>query len=123
MNSAHFVYSEKNNAVTNIECVKNFWKIYKHNDFKIIESEGDWNAEIEIKDNLKGLITLLNNIKKVRDRFYTIKKKYQNKEINKKIYLEKCNECLDDLDNIKLGIKLKQRIRVEIENSINEIDK
>ena len=32
-------------------------------------------------------------------------------------------ECLDDLDNIKLGIKLKQRIRVEIENSINEIDK
>ena len=120
---SHFVYSEKNNAVTNIECVKNFWKIYKHNDFKIIESEGDWNAEIEIKDNLKGLITLLNNIKKVRDRFYTIKKKYQNKEINKKIYLEKCNECLDDLDNIKLGIKLKQRIRVEIENSINEIDK
>ena len=63
------------------------------------------------------------HLKKVRDRFYTIKKKYQNKEINKKIYLEKCNECLDDLDNIKLGIKLKQRIRVEIENSINEIDK
>ena len=80
-------------------------------------------SNIEIKDNLKGLITLLNNIKKVRDRFYTIKKKYQNKEINKKIYLEKCNECLDDLDNIKLGIKLKQKIRVEIENSINEIDK
>lgn len=59
-------------------------EIYKHNDFKIIESEGDWNAEIEIKDNLKGLITLLNNIKKVRDRFYTIKKSIRIKKLIKR---------------------------------------
>lgn len=120
---SHFIYSKKNEAVTSIELVKNFWRIFKHNDFTMIESEGDWNAKDEIEDNLQGLFAHLISIKKVRDRFYTIKKRYQNKKINKEVYLKKCNECLDDLDNIKLEIKLKQKIRVEIENSINEINK
>lgn len=116
---------DSNDNIKNIGRVRNFWRLYEKNNFKYIQSEGFWNAEEEINNDLNNLIEYLDEIEDINRNF-----EYDEVEIaahrdltDEDIvqYNERFIEYIKKLDNIKLDIEYKFELRKRIDEMMNNL--
>lgn len=116
---------DSNDNIKNIGRVRNFWRLYEKNNFKNIQSEGFWNAEEEINNDLNNLIEYLDEIEDINRNF-----EYDEVEIaahrdltDEDIvqYNERFIEYIKKLDNIKLDIEYKFELRKRIDEMMNNL--
>ena len=120
-----FIEDSKRDNIEKIGCVRNFWKLYEKNNFKNIQSEGFWDVEEEINNDLNNLIEYLDEIEDINRNF-----EYDEVEIaahrgltDKDIvqYNERFIEYIKKLDNIKLDIEYKFELRKRIDEMMNNL--
>lgn len=122
-----FIEDSKLDNIEKIICVRNFWRLYENNDYKMISSDGDWNVEEEINNNLNHLIEYLDEIEKISKDFendknsISVKKELLDEDLT--FYKGRFNEYKKKLDSIKLDIKYKFEVIKEINEMINNLKK
>lgn len=116
-----FIEDSKRDNIERIARVRNFWRLYEKNNFKKIQSEGFWNAEEEINNDLNNLIEYLDEIEDINRNF-----EYDEVEIaaHRDLivqYNERFIEYIRKLDNIKLDIEYKFELRKRIDEMMNNL--
>ena len=119
-------YKEKNKEKAKLAC--NFWRLYKANGYEPIEFDNQGNVQEKIDNNLVEECKLLDKLLKIQKEANNMSK---NIEMNKgkmdsddkKIFIEILNKNMNDLNNVKLYIKLNGDIRKEIEQNLKILAK
>lgn len=120
-----FIEDSMLDNIEKIICVRNFWRLYENNDYKMISSDGDWNVEEEINNDLNNLIEYLDEIEGINRSFeydeveIAAKRDLTNEDIDK--YNERFTEYIKKLDSIKLEIKYKLGVRKKINEMMNNL--
>lgn len=106
----------------------NFWRLFEANGYNPIEFDNQGNVQDKIDNNLvkecKLLDKLLNIQKKANNMSKNIELNKDKLDSNdKKIFIEILNKNMNDLNNVKLYIKLNGDIRKEIEQNLKILAK
>ena len=104
--------------------VKNFWKLYKANDYAPIEYNNQGSVQAKIDNDLQEEVKKLNiliDIEKDFNDLYSDSKSSLPSE--KSVYIAQYNRCLTAIDNIGLYVKFTGHLRARISQAISEIEK
>lgn len=110
--------------VPNILRVKNFWKLYKANDYAPIEYNNQGSVQAKIDNDLREEVKKLNmliDLEKEFNDLYSDSKSSLPSE--KSVYIARYNRCLTAIDNIGLYVKFTGNLRAQISQAISEIEK
>lgn len=105
----------------------NFWRLFEANGYNPIEFDNQGNVQEKIDNDLVGECKLLDKLLKIQKEANNMSK---NIEMNKgkmdsddkKIFIEILNKIMNDLNNVKLYIKLNGDIRKEIERNLKILE-
>ena len=113
-----FIEDSKLDNIERIGRVRNFWRIYERNNYKMITSEGSWEVNEEINNDLRNLIGDVDEIEDVNRNFeYEIVESNLAKDtLDVELLKKHLMEFLDRLNKIKLDIEYKS----ELVKKINE---
>lgn len=98
-----FIYDSKLDHVSLIDRVRNFWQLYKSNEYKSIEVENRGNVQTIIDSDLKDLMLDLQQVINIEQEFEVLKKTETKEKYTDNI--GKCKVLIDKIDNIELNIK------------------
>lgn len=98
-----FIYDSKLDHVSLIDRVRNFWQLYKSNEYKSIEVENRGNVQTIIDSDLKDLMLDLQQVINIEQEFEVLKKTKTKEKYTDNI--GKCKVLIDKIDNIELNIK------------------
>lgn len=111
-NFEQFIYSNSLDNLDKINLVRNFWEIYRNNEFNQIEFTNEGNVQEKINNELKTEIDNLNTLKGIQLKLDEIRK---NLKIKNKVKIKKCEQLLENLDKVKLYIRFTGSLRTDIE--------
>ena len=122
-NFQEFITTQPQKNVPNIDLVKNFWELYKNNDFEPIEIHHQENVQEEIKNNLVNKRKQLDELLNIEKEYNSYNEKQEKTPMNAHCqFLSPYTELLNRIDENRLYITLKQKIRNKIEESIEDIN-
>lgn len=105
--------------IKNINLVRNFWELYRNNDYNPIEFQNEGKVQEKIDNELNEEIDRLNDLKKIKQKFDTIKSDTETEDTTK---VNLCNDLITKINNIKLYIKMTVRLRKDIEEYRRSIE-
>lgn len=106
----------KNNIPHSL-CMKNFWEIYKANDFNPIEFRNQGNVQKRINNGLKSEVEDLHQLQWLNNRIDELQLAQENNTENEETIRYRISEAEQILNDISLYIKLNGDVR----NKINKI--
>lgn len=110
--------------IDNIELIKNFWQLYKNNDYTQIEFSGQGNVQDKIDNNLKKEVRKLERLLEIKKEFEDLERdRLSSSGRNSSFYQHKYNAYLNMFNNIGLHIKLTGELRANITNKLAELSK
>ena len=112
------IFSERLNNIKYINRVRNFWRIYSENDYKPIEFTNQ-GVVLEIINN--DFMVQISQLEKLKTYESLLQKIILNPENNMNFeisiqYKEKIKEMKQNIEQIKLNIKLKHKLLRDIEH-------
>lgn len=120
-----FIEDSKLDNIEKIGRVRNFWRIYEKNDYKMISSDSDWNVREEFENDLNNLIEYLGEIEDIDREFEYDKVEIAADRGLTDEYIMRYNErfigYITKLDNIKLEIEYKFEVRKKINEMMNNL--
>ncbi|KAA6332487.1 hypothetical protein EZS27_019012 [termite gut metagenome] len=118
------IISSESLTIPNITLIRNFWKLYKENNYKPIEFENKGNVQNKINNNLKNEIRKLERILEIEHEFdnFEIDRCRSMRSGEKAYYLNQYNRLLNEIMNIELDIVKRERIRQKITKANNLIN-
>lgn len=106
--------------IPGIERVNNFWRLYKANEKKAIEFEGQGNVQEKINSNLANEVEMLKQMQKIKSEVDGIPAPSAELTLEKKEeVLTSLRRLLSELDNIKLHISLREKIKNRIQELLD----
>lgn len=105
-----FIFNTAFDDLSGIKTVRNFWKLYRNNDYKDIPSE---NAKKDIDENLITLSEKLNKLKAIEVEFETFKN--SDLEQRSRNNIEMYQYLMQKIDENRLYIKMTGSLRADIE--------
>lgn len=120
-----FIEDSKLDNIEKIGRVRNFWRIYEKNDYKMISSDGIWNVEEEINNDLNNLIEYLDEIEYIDREFecdeveIAADRGLTDEYITR--YKERFTEYINKLDSIQLEIEYKFGVRKKINEMMSNL--
>ena len=110
--------------VPNILRVKNFWKLYKANDYAPIEYNNQGSVQAKIDNDLQEEVKKLNMLIDLEKEFNDLHSNSKSSLPGEKaVYIAQYNLCLTAIDNIGLYVKFTGSLRARISQAISEIKK
>lgn len=118
-----FIENLNENSVPNIDLIKNFWRLYKNNNYKPIDFQNQGNVQKKIENNLVEETSKLDLLLKIEREFYEheIDRNKTPHQSNKDSYLELYKKLLSRIDSIGFYITKTGDIKREINNAISLI--
>lgn len=104
-NFEQFILSSELNEISNIQRVRNFWRLFKANNFKQIEFRGDGDVSEIIKSDFNREISRLRDLEDIDKIIHELESE------NQSYSLDDVDMLLERLDKIKLYIAMNARIR------------
>ena len=121
-----FLLTLSEEQVPKIKLTKNFWLLYKHNDYTSIQFDNQGNIQEIIDNNLTEEVEKLHKLLGIKKEFEEYEKERETtprKEGNS-FYIEKYQTYKDMIDNdIKLYIKLTGDLKTQLHNTILSLKK
>lgn len=118
-----FIMAQSKESIPNIELIKNFWELYKNNNFNPIEFNNQINVQKKINNNLIEEIKELNKLLKIEKEYNFLYSQQEKIPINSlHTLLPKYILLLDRINKNDLDIIKKQEIRNKIEGTIHNIE-
>ena len=105
-----FIFNTNLDDLSGIKTVRNFWELYRNNDYKDIPSE---NAQKDIDENLITLSEKLNKLKAIEVEFETFKN--SDSEQRSRNNIEMYQYLMQKIDENRLYIKMTGSLRANIE--------
>lgn len=105
-----FIFNTAFGDLSGIKTVRNFWELYRNNDYKDIPSE---NAQKDIDENLITLSEKLNKLKAIEVEFETLKN--SDSEQRSRNNIEMYQYLMQKIDENRLYIKRTGALRADIE--------
>lgn len=102
-----FINQEKLDNQMYIERVRNFWTLYKNNNYTPIEIEREWNVQELINDDLRELMKPFNQLSEIQSELQCIIK---DKLQTQKEKQEQIHSLLSKVEKIPLHIALKEEL-------------
>ena len=116
-----FIERCKEQNVPGIQCVKNFWRLYKANDMNPIEFEAQGNVQENIDSDLTDEIEKLEQLEEIEEEIDKIPLPNQEFAVeSKEKILTLLNQFKSDLSEISLYIRLNGRIKNKIDSLIEK---
>lgn len=114
-----FINDDKFNDIEHIHRTRNFWKIFKANDFEapIIH---DVDPQYYLESDLNPYMQKYDKVVEVNNKFKELK---ENKEVTTDEIIDKCRVFIDMLDKNNCELKWNYIVRNEIETYINDLKK
>lgn len=116
-----FISGQNATAIPNINLIRNFWELYKNNDYKPIEFHNQGNVQEKIDNGLINETKKLNRlleIEKTLQKYETEKSKASSKH-GYNSYSEQYKKLLNDIDENGLYIAKTDEIRNKIQSAIS----
>lgn len=115
-----FILSDKLDTLTNINLVRNFWRLYESNNYKPIEfNHQDTTYDESIENGLRSESQLLDKLLRRENKFNQIK----IKSIDYSTKILELRDILKRVDDIYLNVSKKEEVMGNISNYIREIEK
>ncbi len=113
----------KDKNIEKADLAWNFWRLFEANGYKQIEFENQGNIQDKIDNNLVEECKLLDKLLEIQKEVNNISKNLVNNKEKwdsnvKKSFIEILNKNMNDLNNVKLYIKLNGDIRKDIERNL-----
>ena len=122
-NFQEFITTQQKKDVPNIELVKNFWKLYKNNNFNPIEFRHQENVQEKIDNNLDEEAKQLDELLNIEKEYNSYNEKQEKTPTNThRQFLSPYRDLLSRIDKNRLYITLRQKIKDKIEESIKDIN-
>lgn len=119
-----YLYSLNTKDVPNIEQIKNFWQLYRNNDYTQIEFRGQGNVQNKIENNLKEEVRKLERLLAIKNEFEGYERdRLSSPGRNSSFYQHKYNAYINMLNTIGLHIKLTGELSANITNKLAEFSK
>lgn len=114
-----YLFWKENDTIPNIERARNFWRLFKANEYKPIEFDKQGNVQEKIDNNLSNEISQLEELEQIKQEVKTLR---TNAKSNK-LFVKQAHLRIGQLDRklskIPLYIRLNGKIREEI-NKLKE---
>lgn len=107
-----FLHLSSVTSLEKIKLVSNFWELYRNHDYNPIEFTNEGNVQEKINNELKTEIANLNILKGIEHKFDVLK---SNQKMTETIKNDQCEQLINELNDVKLYIKLTGRLRIDIE--------
>ena len=107
--------------VPKIKLTKNFWVLYKHNDYTSIQFDNQGNVQKKIENNLTEEVEKLHKLLEIKKEFeeYEIERETTPHKEGNSFYIQTYQSYQNMIDNdIKLYIKLTGNLRKQLHNTI-----
>lgn len=111
----NFLYSKELDTCTKIECVRNYWQLYKYNKYSSIEFENQGVITEIINSNFINEIEKLEKLIQVKAELKELSNNIENKECTKDIAYQKLEDIENKFKVIDLYISLNGEIREQID--------
>ena len=113
-----FICDSKLDHVYLINRVRNFWQLYKSNEYEYIEVENRGNVQTIIDGNLEDLMSDLQQVINIEQEFEVLKKTDTKEKHTDNI--DKCKVLIDRIDSIELNIKRNRILKNNIRDWIDK---
>lgn len=107
--------------VPKINLVRNFWELYKYNDYAPIEFENQGNVQEKIENHLVEETYKLHQLLDIKTRFEKDEKDRNDDPKKNNLYKQKYQAYLNQISDIGLYIKLNGTLQTEIRGVLSEI--
>lgn len=106
-----------------IELVRNFWELYKYNDYTPIEFYNQGNVQEKINNKLTEEVGKLRQLLEIKDKFEKNEKERLSEKKEVGSYIQQYQTYLNQINNIGLYIKLNEILQTKIRDILSEISK
>ncbi|MDR2232948.1 MAG: hypothetical protein LBE56_07480, partial [Tannerella sp.] len=110
-------------SIPKINLMKNFWKLYQNNNYKMIEFHGQGNVEEKIKNNLDNEVNDLNTLLEIEREFDELETERANSPRKKdnEFYKRKYDAFLNHIMKINLYIYIRNIFIEKIQSAIRSM--
>lgn len=116
-----FIKEQNKSTVPNIDLIRNFWDLYKNNNYKPIEFQNQGNVQEKINNGLVKEIKELNKLLDIEKELQTYIEDRKELKHDNPFYINKYNDLLSRLDKNKLHITKRIEIRNKIQAELSDI--
>lgn len=118
-----FINDSALNACDKINLVRNFWKLYKRNDYEQIFYEGMGNVQEKIDADLRDEVGKLDRLEAINEEYERTKAAFGAKPEMKATYHDKLEELKYPIEALHIPIKYRGYVLAQITQSLEELDR
>lgn len=118
-----FISDSALNVCDKINLVRNFWRLYKRNDYEQIFYEGMGNVQEKIDNDLRDEVSKLDKLEAIERKFEEAKTAFTAAPETKEEYHYKLNELRSEIEALHIPLKYRGFVHTKISQSLNELDR
>jgi len=116
-----FISDSALNACDKINLVRNFWRLYKRNDYEQIFYESMGNVQEKIDNDLRDEVSKLDKLEAIEREYEEEKSAFAAAPETKTKYHNKLNELCSEIDTLHIPLKYRGFVHTKISQSLNEL--
>lgn len=116
-----FISDSALNVCDKINLVRNFWRLYKRNDYEQIFYEGMGNVRKKIDNDLRDEVSKLDKLEAIEREYEEEKSAFAAAPETKTKYHNKLNELCSEIDTLHIPLKYRGFVHTKISQSLNEL--
>ncbi|MCM1177803.1 MAG: KAP family NTPase [Clostridium sp.] len=119
-NFEDFISNSTLNACDKINLVRNFWRLYKRNDYEQIFYEGMGNVQEKIDNDLRDEVGKLDKLEAIDRKYEEVKSAFDAAPEREAIYRDKLKELSSEIKGLHIPIKYRVLVYNKIVQSLNQ---
>ncbi len=118
-----FINDSALNTCNKINLVKNFWRLYKQNDYEQILYNNMGNVQEKIDNDLMDEVCKLDSLEAINEEYERAKAAFAAKPAIKATYQVKLEELKSRIETLLIPIKYRGFVQAQITKSLDELDR
>ncbi len=118
-----FINDSALNVCDKINLVRNFWRLYKRNDYEQIFYEGMGNVQEKIDTDLRDEVDKLDRLKAIDEEYERAKAAFAIEPKMKERYHNKLEELKSRIETLHIPIKYRGYVHTKITQSLEELNR
>lgn len=117
-----FISDSAHNTCNKINLVRNFWRLYKRNDYEQIFYEGMGNVQEKIDTDLRDEVVKLDRLEAINEEYERAKAAFVAAPEMKATYHDKLEELKSRIEALHIPIKYRGSVLAKITHSLKELN-